>query len=343
MPPTNAFAKAAPPWRPRAAADGSSSPSRPHPLPAGRRARLILLLLAFVPFGAAVLVATRELDRTLPSGSAARGEAFAHMGVAWLLLAGLALALAFALWRAQTEILRRERRLARLEAERAQLELFAYAASHDLQEPAQKMLALAGLVRAETRPGPAAERHLERMEEAGKRLLRMLDDLREFARLDPRRPHRRVDLDAVLAEALRLHEAEIRTLGASMDAAPLPAVRGDARQLTLLFSKLLSNALKYRVPGRAPRIRVRAAPAAPGWTEVQVQDEGIGFDQALAEKAFTPFKRLHARGASPGSGLGLAICRRVALLHGGDIRASSRPGHGSVFMVRLPVARPGEV
>ena len=115
---------------------------------------------------------------------------------------------------------------------------------------------------------------------------------------------------------------------------PLPAVVAAHSQIVRLFQNLISNAIKYRSPGRKPTAHISARPEGTYWV-ISVQDNGIGFAQQYADSLFTPFKRLHGREYS-GSGVGLAICRRIVENHGGRIWAESTVGEGSTFHFTLP-------
>jgi signal transduction histidine kinase len=103
-----------------------------------------------------------------------------------------------------------------------------------------------------------------------------------------------------------------------------------------LLQNLLSNALKFHPPGKPPIVHISALRSPDGNWSLIVQDHGVGFDEAYADRMFRPFQRLHQRSEFEGSGIGLAICRKIVDRHGGTIRARSRPGEGAVFTVTLP-------
>jgi len=117
----------------------------------------------------------------------------------------------------------------------------------------------------------------------------------------------------------------------------LPTVEGDPQQLGQLFQNLLGNALKFTPADRTPEIEVSARREPAGWV-FTVDDNGIGFDEAHAERIFGMFQRLHGRDEYPGTGVGLAIARKVVERHGGRIWAEPRPAGGARFRFQLPAA-----
>ncbi|MBI2363000.1 MAG: hypothetical protein HYV15_06430 [Elusimicrobia bacterium] len=145
-----------------------------------------------------------------------------------------------------------------------------------------------------------------------------------------------VALDAVAAEAAEEFRPLAAELGGALEVGALPTVRGDPAQLVLLLRSLLSNAFKFRRPGVPPRVAVACSTVRDGSVDIEVSDNGIGFEAAHARRIFTPFARLNRRSEFEGSGLGLALCARIAARHGGAVTCRSEPGEGSVFVVTLP-------
>ena len=214
-------------------------------------------------------------------------------------------------------------------------------ASHDLQEPLRSVQAFASLLT--DRYGKVLDQkgadYLERISESTRRMQRLVRDLLDYSRLafsDDGRDT--LDLNEIVRDVLEdlgtlLDEGE-----AEIDVDELPEVVGDATQLHQLFMNLLSNAVRFRKDGRPSRVSVRSSQLRGGrdrFVSIEVEDNGIGFEQEFAERIFTPFQRLHGRDRHEGTGLGLSICRRIAERHGGTISARSRPGEGSIFEVRL--------
>lgn len=218
---------------------------------------------------------------------------------------------------------------------------FTYAISHDLKSPTNTILSLLTALSedfGETLP-EGARQLIELQTGTARRMLRLIGDLTNYAnainaelRLLP------VALDQVLADVVDDLRAEIGEAGARVELGPLPVVRGDETQLRLLFQNLLANAVKFRRPGAAPQVQVRATGSAAGLAVIEVQDDGIGIPVARINRIFGLFQRLHAHHEYPGTGLGLAVCKRIATKHDGAIEVTSAPGGGAVFRVHLPPA-----
>jgi signal transduction histidine kinase len=247
---------------------------------------------------------------------------------------------------ARQGLMARSREVERVNAELArsnrELEDFAFVASHDLQEPLRKIIAFGERLDSRERGALSAEGrdYVERMRRAAERMKALIDDLLAYSRVTTRaQPFAPVDLGEVVAEVLSDLEVRIEAAGADVEVGPLPAVVADRVQMRQLFQNLLVNALKFHRPGEAPAIRVAAAPA-DGDAEIEVADRGIGFDEKYLDRLFKPFHRLHGRDAYEGTGIGLAICKKIVERHHGSITASSRPGAGARFTIRLPLGQP---
>lgn len=234
--------------------------------------------------------------------------------------------------------LRHQREKAAAEAERAQLEIFAFVASHDLQEPLNKISSFGGLLREELggQVSPAALDYLGRIDSAAGRMRQMIDDVRIFSEIRQSDKMREVDLNTVMGEALDELKESIEAVGAKVKVASLPTIRANAAQLQILFTNLLSNALKYRSTEIPPQIEVDVKRQSAGSVEIVIRDNGIGFAEKYEKIIFEPFKRLHSQSQYAGTGLGLAICHRIAMIHGGRITARSLGRTGSEFTLVLP-------
>ena len=212
-----------------------------------------------------------------------------------------------------------------------------HALSHDLQEPVQlvtRYARLRGERYGEELDGEG-ERHLGHLVRSAERLQSMLDDLLDVARSGAGgREHERVDLEAVVDEALETLHGPIEETGARVTRDPLPTVEADRSQMVRLFQNLIGNAIKFHGEN-PPEIHVRAAAEDDLWV-LEVQDNGIGIAEEDRERIFEVFERLHTADEIPGTGVGLAICRRIAQGHGGTLTVESTPGRGSTFTLALP-------
>ncbi|MBI4876754.1 MAG: PAS domain S-box protein [Acidobacteria bacterium] len=241
---------------------------------------------------------------------------------------------------------RRTQELARSNAE---LEQFAYVASHDLQEPLRKILAFGD--RLGTKCGPALDEqgrdYLERMRNAAGRMQSLINALLTLSRVKTKaQPFTRVDLSRTAAEVLSDLEARTEQLEAQIEVGELPTVVADPLQMAQLLQNLIGNALKFHRPDEPPRVRIHCPPEPGPETagrrncRIAVEDNGIGFDEKYLDRIFQVFQRLHGRGEYEGTGVGLAICRNIVERHGGAITARSSPGQGASFIVTLPLEQP---
>jgi two-component system sensor kinase FixL len=225
-----------------------------------------------------------------------------------------------------------------LKSVNAELENFAYAASHDLQEPLRKIMAFGERLAEELGDDlpelPAM--YLSRMSAASGRMRTLINNLLEFSRAGrPAEDAAPVDLNVTLAQVLADQDIHIRDSGATVESDSLPTVMGHDSQFYQLLGNLMANALKFRKPDTAPRVAVRTR-MTEGWLVVEVSDQGIGFDDTHAERIFELFGRLHGRSKFEGTGLGLAICRKIVEHHDGRIEAHGSLQAGATFTVRFP-------
>jgi signal transduction histidine kinase len=164
----------------------------------------------------------------------------------------------------------------------------------------------------------------------------LITDLLSFSQVNKQKLElNEVDLSAVMKDALSDYELIIKEKKANITIDPLPVIEGDKTMLRRLFENLLSNALKYCREGVTPEIAVRVV-QKDAMAEIEVRDNGIGFEEQFLPKLFTLFQRLHAKQKFEGTGLGLAICRKIAEMHNGSITAKSSVNKGSSFFVSLP-------
>ena len=231
----------------------------------------------------------------------------------------------------------------RLEESNERLEQFAYAASHDLQEPLRMVSSYMQLLENRYADDLDAdgEEFLEYAVDGADRMREMIDGLLDYSRVETRGdPLEPVDLESVFEDVLADLRLQIEEHDAEIDASDLSAfdveIEGDASQLRQLFQNLLDNAIEYS-GDEPPRIRVTAREVAGKWL-VSVSDEGIGIDPNDQDRIFEVFQRLHTHDEYAGTGIGLALCERIVERHGGEIWVDSEPGEGTTFTFTLPAA-----
>jgi signal transduction histidine kinase len=232
----------------------------------------------------------------------------------------------------------------------AELEQFAYVASHDLQEPLRKVASFCQLL--EQRYGHALdERGIEYIGfavDGAKRMQVLINDLLTFSRVGRLSVTRvTVDLDSTLEAALGNLAAAIEESGAEIarPGVALPQVIGDVTLLTMLWQNLIGNAVKFRREDRAPRVVIdceRGTGDQHGHWMFSVTDNGIGIAPEFAEKVFVIFQRLHGREAYAGTGIGLALCKKIVELHGGTIAIDTISSSGTRVCFTLPITAAGE-
>jgi signal transduction histidine kinase len=233
-----------------------------------------------------------------------------------------------------------EARTEDLQRSNAELEQFAYVASHDLQEPLRKVASFCQLLqrRYAGRLDEKADQYIELAVDGAKRMQQLINDLLAFSRVG-RTAERREEVSCavLLAQAWANLGPAVRASHATIEVGDLPVVLGETSLLTAVFQNLLSNALKF-AGEQAPRISVSARREGEQWL-FSFSDNGIGIPAEYAERIFVIFQRLHDRAAYPGTGIGLAMCRKIIEYHGGRIWLDTTVTSGARFCFTLP-ARP---
>jgi phosphoserine phosphatase RsbU/P len=241
--------------------------------------------------------------------------------------------------RVNAELTRSNNELLRANDELAQ---FAYAASHDLQEPLRTISLYTELLAHRHPEGTdeEAETFMRFILDGSRRMKMLIEDLLSFSRAQGSNlVLRPTEMEPVLNAAVANLRSSIDESGASVIYESLPRVTADAARIVQVFQNLLGNAIKYRRPGAAPSVRISAArQSSPEWL-FTVEDNGLGFEPRYAEQIFGLFKRLHGR-EIPGTGIGLALCKKIIDSHGGRIWATSTVGVGSRFCFTIPDRSP---
>jgi PAS domain S-box-containing protein len=230
---------------------------------------------------------------------------------------------------------------AELRRSNADLQQFAYVASHDLQEPLRMVASYTQLLarRYQGRLDADAETFIGYAVEGVTRMQALINDLLDYSRIGTRgRRLGSVALDEALDEAIANLTVAIEQSGARVTREPLPVVRGDRAQIVQVLQNLVGNALKFRRPDEAPAVHVSAAPEGASAWKIAVRDNGIGIAPEFFDRVFVIFQRLHTRAEYPGNGMGLAITKRIIERHGGRIWVDSQPDRGTTFQFTLAAA-----
>jgi len=222
-----------------------------------------------------------------------------------------------------------------------ELDRFAYVASHDLQEPLRKILVFSDKLQTKYKDSLDVEvaQSLEKIAKASARMQSLINDLLKFSRQTTvNEDFVSIALNPLLQDVIADLEVEIEKSSALISLDTLPEIWGIPSQIRQLFQNLLSNALKFRKKDESPVIRIYSEP----WnnsTRIIVHDNGIGFDPRYADEIFMVFKRLHSYHEFEGTGVGLSICKKIIDKHSGSIRAESKIGEGSKFIIEFPTIK----
>ena len=222
----------------------------------------------------------------------------------------------------------------------AELEQFAYVASHDLRQPLRMVGSYLTLLEKRLGPGLADDlkEYLGFAVDGARQMDRLILDLLEYSRTGRTKMSPSISVGDTISRALLNLTVAIHDVDAEVVVADdLPSVAGDATELIRLFQNLIGNAVKYRAPDRRPKVEVGCCRQGAEWV-LSVKDNGIGMAPEHHERAFGIFQRLVAPGDYEGTGIGLAVCKKIVEHHGGRIWIESALGEGCTFFVALPVA-----
>lgn len=220
----------------------------------------------------------------------------------------------------------------------AELQQFAYVASHDLQEPLRMVASFTQLLaqRYQGKLDKDADEFIGYAVDGARRMQHLIDDLLAYSRVGTRAKDPKIcSADDLLQAALRQLTVAIEESGAVVRASHLPRILGDDLQITSVFQNLIGNAIKFRAPNVPPLVEIAATQSGAEWI-FSVKDNGIGIEPRHFERVFQVFQRLQTRESYPGNGIGLAICRKIVERHGGRIWLESQPGRGTTFFFTIP-------
>ena len=223
----------------------------------------------------------------------------------------------------------------------AELERFAYVASHDLQEPLRMVSSYTQLLsrRYKGKLDSNADEFIAYAVDGASRMQKLINDLLALSRVGTQaQPSEPVDTGVTLRRVLSDLKGTIEAAEATVDSpGQMPTVLADGTQIGQLFQNLIGNALKFRGP-QPPRVEITVEPAEGNFWRFSFRDNGIGIEPQYFERIFVIFQRLHGKENYPGTGIGLAICKKIVERHGGHLRVESEPGQGANFLFTLPAA-----
>lgn len=219
----------------------------------------------------------------------------------------------------------------------ADLEQFAYVASHDLQEPLRAVAGFMGMLKRQytNQLDEKAQQYIGHAIEGAERMQALVNDLLTFSRVGTKGgAFARIPIQAALNRALDNLRIAIEESNAQITSDELPEITADASQMAQLLQNLIANAIKFRGE-RQPRIHISSQCQNDQWTFC-VSDNGIGIEAQYFDRIFLIFQRLHSRTYYSGTGIGLAVCKKIVERHGGTIGVESKPGEGSTFCFTIP-------
>jgi two-component system CheB/CheR fusion protein len=241
-----------------------------------------------------------------------------------------------------------------LKASNHDLNQFAFAASHDLQEPLRKILIFSNLLKKKNfeKLSEESKKYLEKIMGSSLRMKGLIDDILNYSKISEEKDVLEViDLNELVEDVIDDFEIMIQDKKASVTVGVLPCIEANPGPIRQVFQNLINNALKFSKINESPVITITAKNISANsfnspeqvnglYCSICIKDNGIGFDEKYEKDVFNLFQRLHTKDQYEGSGIGLAITKRIIEKHSGQITVRSKEGKGSEFIILLPVQRP---
>lgn len=236
-----------------------------------------------------------------------------------------------------------------LEISNAELQQYAFLASHDLQEPLRKIITFINVIGERFLVNrPEAALYMGKVISSTERMRNLINDLLNYSKLSVTSEYTVTDLNALLQDTISDLELSIQEINAEIITSDLPAIEAIPGQIRQVFQNIISNALKFSRKGTAPVIKIWSektdektlagnASTFGDYLRIYIQDNGIGFHEMYLDKIFTIFQRLHCKQEYEGTGIGLAIVKKIIEKHNGLLTATSKEGEGATFILVLPV------
>ncbi len=244
-----------------------------------------------------------------------------------------------------------EEKVKDLDRSNKKLEEFAYIASHDLQEPLRKLTTFSERIKQKfsDRLNVDGNGYIDRMLNATSNMRMLIDNLLEYSRTTSSAVlTEKYQLNEIVQKALNDLELSIEETNTIVEVGELPTIECIPEQLSQLFINIISNAIKFRIPDKQPIIKIQSRPLnakeisyhlldeSRNWHRLNIDDNGIGFEEEYSRKIFQLFQRLHSKAEYPGTGIGLSICKKIVDHHKGIIYAEGKPLQGATFTIILP-------
>ena len=235
-----------------------------------------------------------------------------------------------------------------LEASNAELQQYAFIASHDLQEPLRKIITFSQIVKERFIGNTDAEQYMNRIIASSERMRTLINDLLTYSKLSVIPEYAVIPFNLIIQDAITDLELSIKEKGAKLIVKQLPSIEIIPDQMRQVFQNIISNALKFSKQSASPEIKIwsdfttkKSAESKPtekgDYCRIYIADNGIGFNEQYLDKIFTMFQRLHGRTEYEGTGIGLSIVKKIIEKHNGIVTAQSKENEGAVFIIILPV------